>query len=232
LDKTEAHASRLFDAREGAEARIELVRWLGKPAIRKIRVPKVYRSPELDRLLRTKRARQEAELLHLAKVAGVHCPFVFFVDPDRSEIIMEYVEGLLLKQLTDEADRTAPRELVPKNDAEISGRFELLGAYAARLHSRRIIHGDLTTKNVLVKGERMALIDFGLAFISDRLEDRAEDVHLLMQAIRSTCSSRLVPVLIESVLRGYRSIAGGDSSTALERQMREIEKRGRYARVE
>ena len=94
-----------------------------------------------------------------------------------------------------------------------------------------MIHGDLTTKNVIQSRTRTVLIDFGLAFISDRLEDKAEDLHLLKQAIRSS-GSKLSTRYFDYVLDGYEKEAGEKESMKVKNQILEIEKRGRYARVD
>jgi TP53 regulating kinase-like protein len=210
-------ADQIFENRLGAEARIELVEWCGRPAIRKIRIPKAYRSESLDRKLRARRTKQETELLHQAKLVRVDVPEIFFADPQSSEIIMEFVQGTLLKDIQ---ERKIAKEIYTK-----------LGVYAARLHSQGMIHGDLTTKNVIQSGTRTVLIDFGLAFISDRLEDKAEDLHLLKQAIRSSGSS-LSTRYFDYVLAGYEREAGQKETMRLKRQILEIERRGRYARVD
>lgn len=200
----------------GAEARIDLIEWNGLPAIRKIRIPKVYRNDSLDKRLRTKRTKAEVELLHAAKLAGVSVPEVFYANPEASEIIMEFVDGTLLKDV---------------NDGRL-GRtiFETVGAYAARMHKKGIIHGDITTKNVIHFNGGTRLIDFGLAFFSDRLEDKSEDMHLLKQAIKSSGLDAFV--YFESALRGYEKESGSKVTKSLRRQILEIERRGRYARVD
>lgn len=206
-----------FETRQGAEARIELVTWHGKPAIRKIRIPKSYRSEILDKKLRAARTKEETELLHRAKLARVEAPEVYFADPESSEIIMEFIRGTLLKDIE---EKKLAREI-----------YSNLGAFAARLHSKGIIHGDLTTKNVIRSGSRTVLIDFGLAFISDRLEDRAEDLHLLKQAIRSTDAAHSM-FYFDCVMAGYEMEAGRKETVRIKKQILEIERRGRYARVD
>ncbi len=208
---------KLINSQQGAEAKISFIKWDGKIAISKKRVPKRYRDETLDQVLRTRRTKQEAEMIHSAKVAGVPSPFIYFADPLSSELVMEYVEGKLLKDASDEG---------------AAKWYKRLGEYAARLHSRGIMHGDLTTKNAIIHGDRLFLIDFGLSFISDRLEDRGEDIHLLKQAIKSSCHPRYATKFYSSVLSGYRSVAGRTKTNELEAQIFEIEKRGRYARVD
>lgn len=205
-----------FAPRIGAEAKIDLINWHGKKAIRKLRIRKSYRNPELDRQLRLRRTKEEVDLLHEAKLAGVDTPEVLFADPDSCEIVLEYVDGQLLKDFG--ADKTK--------------LYKLLGKYSAQLHSKGIIHGDLTTKNLIVSRDRLVLIDFGLSFISDRIEDRAEDLHLLKQALRSQSSSLGAKNAFAKVLQGYRSIAGEVRMKKLLRQIEQIELRGRYARVD
>lgn len=206
-----------FETRLGAEARIELVEWCGKPAIRKIRIPKSYRSDALDRKLRARRTKEECEILHQAKLVRIDVPEIYFADPRTSEIIMEYVRGTLLKDVT---EKKIVREI-----------YTNVGIYAARLHSKGMIHGDLTTKNVIFTGTRTVLIDFGLSFVSDRLEDKAEDLHLLKQAIRSSSSDSKTGYF-DCVLKGYSSVVGERQMQKIKTQILEIERRGRYARVD
>jgi TP53 regulating kinase and related kinases len=204
----------------GAEARIDLIDWYGKPAIRKKRIPKKYRIEALDKQLRVRRTKEEVEILYAAKLAGVECPKIFFADPESSEIIMEYVSGVLLKDASID-DRNRKKET-----------FQRLGKYAAKLHAKGIIHGDLTTKNVILAKEKMVLIDFGLAFISSRIEDRAEDLHLLRQALKSSDSIRRAGDQFEEVMKGYGIEVGEKTAKIVRRQMSRIERRGRYAQVD
>ncbi|MHB8568278.1 MAG: KEOPS complex kinase/ATPase Bud32 [Nitrososphaerales archaeon] len=205
----------------GAEATIKLIEWDQAPAISKRRNPKRYRDPKLDQVLRSRRTKQEAEMMHESKRCGVTSPFIYFVNPKSSEIIMEYIEGPHLKDLNK-----------PENVVESKALFAKLGENCARLHSKGIIHGDLTTKNVIVNTERLVLIDFGLSFFSDRLEDKAEDLHLLKQAIKSSCDSKLAAMLYKSSISGYESLAGKDNMYEVLEKIVEIEERGRYAKVD
>jgi TP53 regulating kinase and related kinases len=205
-----------FSTKKGAEAKIELTDWFGTKAISKMRIPKAYRDPELDQMLRSRRTKEEVEILHAAKLAGVDTPEVYFADPRASEIIMEYVEGPLLKDI---------------KDTELH-LFRILGEYAARLHGKGIIHGDLTTKNVIIFGKRLVLIDFGLSFISERIEDKAEDLHLLKQALKSSDLISVASKKFGNVLEGYQSISGKTVCERIVKQIGEIELRGRYARVD
>jgi len=204
----------------GAEARIDLVDWYGKIAIRKTRIPKKYRLESLDKQLRERRTKEEVEILYASKLAGVDCPKVYFADPESSEIIMEYVDGVLLKDLKN------------VRHSQKSKTFQKLGFYAAKLHAKGIIHGDLTTKNVILTKEGMVLIDFGLAFISDRIEDKAEDLHLLKQALKSSDSMRRAGAEFEDVMKGYESEAGEKTTETVRKQISKIERRGRYAQVD
>ncbi|HKW05344.1 MAG TPA: lipopolysaccharide kinase InaA family protein, partial [Nitrososphaerales archaeon] len=112
-----------------------------------------------------------------------------------------------------------------------SALFDLLGETVANMHYGRIIHGDLTTKNILVKDKRIFLIDFGLSFISERIEDKADDLHLLKQALKAS-SSRSAVLYMSQVFKGYEKIMGSEYRRIIEHQVLKIEKRGRYARVD
>ncbi len=79
--------------KRGAEADIYIVEWDSKNAVSKVRSPKSYRHPELDSAIRKHRTIHEASFMSAAKSAGVMTPFVYFVDPAKAEIIMEFIEG-------------------------------------------------------------------------------------------------------------------------------------------
>ena len=212
-----------FAPRLGAEAKIELVNWHGRQAISKRRERKEYRNMDLDSFLLAKRTREEAHILHMAKLSGVDCPEVYFADPDAFEIVMEYIPGYLLKDLE-------TNKLLEKK--KLDSVYKTLGTYAERLHSSKIIHGDLTTKNVILSGERVRLIDFGLSFLSERTEDMAEDLHLLKQALRSTLGPERSKKVFDLVLSGYSASCSKHTFKSLLKQIASVEARGRYARVD
>ncbi|MDA4111717.1 MAG: KEOPS complex kinase/ATPase Bud32 [Thaumarchaeota archaeon] len=208
-----------FSPVEGAEARIELIDWYDRPAIRKLRLSKKYRNQILDETLRSRRTKEEAEILHSSKLAQVDCPEIFFADPKTSELVMEFIPGSLLKDYL-------------ASGLQRAKLFKSLGKMVARLHKKGIIHGDLTTKNVILSQERMVLIDFGLSFVSDRLEDKAEDLHLLKQALKSSSPANIASRDFENVMSGYQKEIGEAFTKSLRKQISKIELRGRYAKVD
>ncbi|MGI0084861.1 MAG: KEOPS complex kinase/ATPase Bud32 [Nitrososphaerales archaeon] len=211
-----------FEVRNGAEAIIDLVEWHGEALIRKRRVPKYYRNPKLDQGLRSRRTKEETVILHAAKLSGVNCPRVVFADPTGCEILMEYIQGIHIKDITENP--------VHKRD---SGKLYMkLGEAVARMHLGKIAHGDLTTKNILVKKGGIFIIDFGLSFFSERIEDRAADLHLLKQAFRSTNPPAFSSFAFSSVMKGYKEVMGRKYAQLVAAQVLEIERRGRYARVD
>jgi TP53 regulating kinase-like protein len=197
--------------KKGAEADIYLVDWFGRKAISKIRSPKPYRHKALDAMLRKRRTIHEATLMSAAKATGISCPFIFFVDPSKAEIMMEFVKGRNVR------------------DALTPALCEKLGRYAAMLHSGNIIHGDLTTSNFIIDEKKLVLLDFGLAYYSERTEDAATDLRLIKEAFTSAHVE--VKGSFQRFMKGYSSIAGKKRADRILENVREIEQRGRYARV-
>ena len=201
--------------KRGAEADIFVISWFGEKAISKIRIPKLYRNALLDSDIRKKRTIHEANMLSATKLARVTTPFIYFVDPKDSEIVMEWVEGDNVKDII---------------DSELSAE---IGRYAARMHSRNIIHGDLTTSNFIFnkKDHKLTVIDFGLSYYSERFEDKAVDVRLIKEIFISAYANDYEG-LYSSFLLGYRDISGDGHVTArILSTVQAIEKRGRYARM-
>ncbi len=189
---------------QGAEAIVERT----KTGVRKSRPAKTYRHPELDKLLRTQRTRAEARNLEKAKRAGVAVPDVKTIDDSTLELAL--ASGVPLKETLDKD---------PKLLAEV-------GKMIAKLHGAGIIHGDLTTSNIMhdVKSGAITVIDFGLSFHSVRLEDRAVDIHVLKQALASK-HHKVATQAFRSFTAGYRQ-KNKDATAVLER-LRAVERRGR-----
>ncbi len=203
--------------KKGAEASLYLADWHERRVIVKARLPKRYRPPQLDQTIRRYRTLHEPQLMHDAKRAGVPTPLIFLVDVENSSITMEYVEGRQVKQILDTLCET-----------ERHGLCIRIGELVARLHTCGLVHGDLTTSNMILADDgRIYLVDFGLGERSEELEAQGVDLHLLRRALQSTHFGH-AEVCFSAVLEGYAKEAGAAAESAVSAKIREIEKRGRY----
>ena len=203
----------------GAEADLFRGSWEGLDAVFKVRKPLPYRLPELDETIRRQRTIHEAQMIGGAKEAGVSVPHLYFVDPATSTMVMEFVDGDRLK------------DVVPGlSQREMDDVFRLLGREIARLHTSGIMHGDLTTANVVRKDGRLVFLDFGLSIRSDRIEDHAVDLRLIKETL-SGAHSKIAQAAFTSLLEGYRDGVGTARAKFVQTQLSSIERRGRYARV-
>ncbi len=190
---------------EGVIARgAEAVLILKGDKVIKRRLKKGYRIAELDERIRRERTRIEAKLTCMARRCGVPTPIVY--DADGYDLVMEYIEGTLLKHCLNE---------------KLSMRA---GQMAAMLHAGGIVHYDLTTSNMLLDAKkRLYLIDFGLAAFDGSLEGFGMDVHLYLQSVRATYADE---ALASAFLEGYKSKSPLFDEVV--GRVREIEKRARY----
>jgi TP53 regulating kinase-like protein len=156
-------------------------------------------------------------MLSKAKEAGIRSPYLYFVDAHRNEIIMEYIKGVNLKTVF---------------SADLALK---LGECIAKLHSINIIHGDVTTSNFILEGcsqdsrTELAIIDFGLSFFSQRLEDMASEVRMLKEVL----SSVHYEVFDQAFLKfseAYSSFSPPERGKKVLQKVEEIQSRGRYAR--
>ena len=154
----------------GAEAIVETTEWEDTPAISKIRNPRSYRHPDLEKRLVRERIRSEVRIIEKLLSNGVPVPCIYCVDISNSQIIMEYIEGPTLEKALREDD-------FKKRLIETA---ELLSF----IHSMGVIHGDPTTSNFMVK-DKIYAIDFGLSTISDDSEDRSSDLRVFLESIDS-----------------------------------------------
>ncbi len=180
--------------------------------IKKYRFPKKYRLAEIDTKLRGFRTRREAKIL--VKLAEIDFPAPRLVSSDDAEkIVMQKLQGRLLKEIFAFAD--TPRE----------NRVHQIGKNCAALHTAGIIHGDLTTSNMILVSETVYFIDFGLSFFSQKPEDRAVDLHVLQEGLMALHST-IGQNFFEKIIAAYRAYAP-DADATLAR-LAVVEKRGRY----
>ncbi len=194
---------------QGAESKIILKQGV----VEKIRIRKSYRIKELDEKLRKLRTRREARIMREARKLGILVPRIIEVDEKNYTIRMEYVQGITVKQ---------------KLEQGYSKKIcEKIGEYIAKLHANRIVHGDLTTSNMILAKEELYLIDFGLADFSNRVEDYAQDLLVLKECLISThptIANKCWKTIINSYANNF------DKAKQVIAKMEEIESRGRYTK--
>lgn len=158
-------------------------------------------------------------MMRASKEAGVPSPHLYYIDVGASTLVMEYVRGDRVKDIVGPSS--------PEENAKVFGR---LGREVAKLHRSGIMHGDLTTANVVRRNGILVFLDFGLSLHSSRVEDHAVDLRLIKETIVGAHSA-VATVALQSLLDGYSAEAGPSRSKAVLRQLKNIERRGRYARV-
>ena len=181
----------------------------------KERIPKGYRLKELDAKIRIQRTRKEAKILEKAGKL-ILVPKIFGVDEVKGSIKMEFLEGKKLAECLD--------DLPEKKRLEIC---KTLGEQLASLHNEGIIHGDLTTSNMILSKEKVYFIDFGLSFIHTHPEHKAVDLHVLKQAFESK-HWQCVESCFEAFILGYKEQAR--DAEAILKRFEVVELRGRYKR--
>ncbi len=197
----------------GAEA----VVFLDKNKIIKQRIKKHYRIDVLDEKLRKARTKRELNLLRKSSEIINVPKIISFSD---TEIIMEHINGEKLSDIFDNL-----------NEKEIEKICFKIGENLGRLHNNNIIHNDLTTANIIcleksVNGEnKVYFIDFGLGFISAKIEDKAYDLHLLKQALKSRHYNKFEKAF-SFVIKGYNS--SYKEYNLIEERLNKIELRGRH----
>ena len=203
--------------KKGAEASLYLEDWHNRKVIMKRRHPKRYRIPELDLMIRSQRTVHEPHIIHNAKEAGVPTPTIFMVDVAEANIIMEFVEGKQVKEVLDNVSKEERLNL-----------SKLIGKLIGRLHNSGIIHGDLTTSNMILTPYcKVVFVDFGLSERSIELEPKGVDLHLMKRTLQST-HYRYAKECFKAVMEGYADSVGTEEAKKVTAKIREIEKRGRY----
>lgn len=187
----------------GAEATIKKTKLAGKEVIVKKRNRKSYRNKMLDENIIKKRIRSEVKILKkLEKI--INASKVISFNEKESEIVLEFIDGKKLK------------DVIEKNKS----LCELAGKEIRKIHDAGIIHGDLTTSNMIYYNKKIYFIDFGLGYFSDKIENKATDLVVFKKTFNATHSS--LKNGFDLVLAGY------SPGKELIERMKKIEERARY----
>ncbi len=187
---------------QGAEAKVYETVLKGKTVIKKIRINKSYRHPSIDKKLRFGRTKREAKILQKLSNHGF-TPQV--IDITEDTLTLEKING---EKMRDQLDETNYKLYSP-----------IIGKQIKTIHDFGIIHGDLTTSNMIVNGAQVYLIDFGLSYFSERAEDKAVDLHLLKQTLDSKHYS-IAEKCFKLIIKAYYD-------PLVLNQLKKVEQRGR-----
>ena len=199
----------------GAESIIYLDEYDDQKVIVKDRIKKGYRIDKIDDELRKSRTKKEVKLLTEARKCGISTPKIFHVDDKNHKIIMEFIGGKRIKELLNSSDENT-----------ISTYCHKIGGSIGKLHSAGIVHGDLTTSNMIFKDNQIYFIDFSLGEFSKKIEDQGVDINLLLEAVKST-HIKILNMCWENIVKGYKQEY--KNAEEVLKKADEIEKRARYA---
>ena len=190
---------------QGAEASI----FEEKNLVIKKRIPKKYRIKQLDDKLRKQRTRTESKLLEKASKI-INVPKLLKTSVDT--LILEKIKG---KKLASNLEKLNYQSICKQ-----------IGTSLAKLHDNDLIHGDLTTSNMIYndKNKKIYFIDFGLGFHSSRIEDKAVDLHLIKEALEAKHPT-IYEKAFKAILEGYKSSKNYKETIT---RLQKVETRGRY----
>ncbi len=204
---------------QGAEAKI----YKENNKIIKERIKKNYRIPEIDQKLRKQRTKQEASLISKAIRAKVASASVLEYNLKKNILEIEYLQGPKIRDYLNSLN-----ENKKKQNLEIKNTSKKIGSIIGKLHEANIIHGDLTTSNMIFKDKEIYIIDFGLGSFSEKIEDKAVDLHLFKECLKSKHYS-IWRICWQEFIKAYKKELK-NSKKILER-LETVEARGRYKKL-
>ena len=200
---------------KGAEGDLFLTTWINQKAVLKSRKKKDYRNTSLDNRLRKQRTIRESEIMSEIKKFGIHTPLVYFVNIENCSIIMQKIEGVLVRDLS---------------NSKIVNACKKIGRLVGIMHKNGIMHGDLTTSNFIQSKDQIFIIDFGLASRTFKSDDHAVDLRLFKEILNSA-HAEIFEKAWSNFLSGYKSSVDKERFAKITNKVMIIESRGRYAKV-
>ncbi|EST09773.1 Protein kinase domain protein [Kalmanozyma brasiliensis GHG001] len=231
----------------------------------KWRFPKTYRHPTLSSSITASRTIMEARALLRCAKAGVAVPAVRCVDEKEGILGLELIAGRSVREWLgggaegeDETIVDEEEAVAAEDDEEVLSENDqiklmcLIGKQLAIMHEADIIHGDLTTSNMMLRPasaqsgaskvdlnhDEVVLIDFGLSSVSAFAEDKAVDLYVLERAFASThpASESLFKTILDSYAEEVTARSAGKSRSKggklnkweeTRRKLEEVRMRGR-----
>jgi len=158
--------------------------------------------------LRTSRTKAEAKIIgKLNKI--IPTPKIINTNEEKKQIIMQYLDGKKLSEYLEQLDFKTIAKQIAEN--------------ITKVHNQDIIHGDLTTSNMILKDNKVFFIDFGLGFHSYKIEDKAVDLHLLKQALEAKHHT-IAEQVFNIIIKNYKP----EKAKKIIKRIKIIESRGRY----
>ncbi|PVU92476.1 hypothetical protein BB561_003787 [Smittium simulii] len=209
---------------QGAEARVYKSTLFDKTIAEKVRFSKKYRHPVLDARILSSQINQEVRLLHRCLQNDISVPAIYFVDKLNYTISLEFIEGTkvrdILSKALEESSLTIEKAetSIEANEANYTSHAlstklrnieakvaEHIAVNLSKMHNVGIIHGDLTTSNMILSPDlsQMTFIDFGLGSVSNNPESIAVDLYVFERAL--TSSYRFADRLLECFFSNYIS---------------------------
>jgi len=179
----------------------------------KYRYKKKYRNELIDKEFRKYRTRIEAKILE--KLYNyINVPKLLYKNEENGIIIMEYIAGY---NLATSFEKLTYEEILYN-----------IGKYVGLIHKNKIVHGDLTTGNMIYNNGKIYFIDFGLSFFSNRIEDYAVDLHLFKELFES--NHWRISDKFSLILEGYKESFLKKYEEVFHR-LKVVESRGRYKSI-
>lgn len=208
--------------KQGAEAKLYTGLWNETPCLIKERFVKNYRLQELDKSLTKSRMKAEQKSTKRCEDCNVKVPKIFNIDFNTRKIYMEYFDkAITVKEFIVEIQKES------NLDDKIQELCKKIGTVVGKLHENNIIHGDLTTSNMLIEKKEdnydLIMIDFGLSSFSTNTEDKGVDLYVLERALISTHST--LPQLFDIILVHYRESFATSAETI--KRFEDVRARGR-----
>lgn len=219
---------------QGAEGKVYTCRYLSREAVIKERQSKAYRVAALDAKINKQRLLQEARCMVKCRRAGVLTPSIYMVDQQNFRIYMERIQGSTVKALLRAQQAQAVADQ-PCYSAQCLVWARLIGVAVGKMHDADIVHGDLTTSNIMIRAEgchnpedgspgpSVVLIDFGLGTMQSVIEDKAVDLYVLERAFLATHPGSAE--IVQAVLEAYRFSCR--KGTPVLQRLEQVRQRGR-----
>ena len=194
-------------------------KYLGRDAILKTRFSK----SDLDKQIAKERTKSEARSLIRCLEMRLPVPVLHDADLENCILTIEYInESVTVRNYLDEALNSETF-----NSENILSLAKRIGHTIGRLHENHIIHGDLTSSNMLItkpyEKSKIILIDFDMSSEDSRSKPKADDLYVLEKDIFSTHPNS--EGFVESILSEYAKNTNQDSKAVIQK-LDEVRQRG------